>query len=693
MNRWKTKHGMLAIIFFILSLICLCSFQIVKGTIFLILACVFLVINRKKVNEENKANADNEENKKIEVSDNDKKEIIEEKSFNEESNLNKRIEIDNIDNNENNANKRKAKFYILGCILFILSLILLLYFNQFILGVIFLILSLILIFPVFNFIKFNDKTNSNEENKKIEVSDNDKKEIIEEKSFNEENNLNKEKEINNNENNTNRWITKYYMLWIVFFILFIILTYFNRLILGIIFLILTFIFLLIHLIKFNDNYKTDNEKEIDNNENNLSEEPDNSQYEISDISYTKSLDLCVFLGWFQVHRFYARLYKSAIIRLMPTVILAVISAIISISIIFSISDDSMGVAHIFAGIFIVIGIISIYNTVNFHYADIYLITRNRFKDNEGKYIVYRKNEASKNSWKKFWKKNYKVLAVIVFLPIILIPILLLLMYLFPSIYTTILDYRFIIFIIIFIFPILIIFFYFDKVVKLSDVKNDGSIRNEVSDKSLSVCLLLCLFLGGVQAHRFYAGLYTQSFGKVINKVLFGWSSWLTDLILIISGEFEDYEGKIIKNIEFDDSIMTSHKFPFFSRIIINKTIKNKEVDNNQYKISDISYTKSLFLCIFLGWFQIHRFYAGLIGSAIIRITISLLPIIATALFTWYLFVVDNWGPAGVGFLFLIVIWFGAAIFSGAIIFIMWLIDLILIAIGKFKDWKGKYIRI
>ena len=657
MNRWKTKHGMLAIIFFILSLICLCSFQIVKGTIFLILACVFLVINRKKVNEENKANADNEENKKIEVSDNDKKEIIEEKSFNEESNLNKRIEIDNIDNNENNANKRKAKFYILGCILFILSLILLLYFNQFILGVIFLILSLILMFPVFNFIKFNDKTNSNEEN------------------------------------NTNRWITKYYMLWIVFFILFIILTYFNRLILGMIFLILTFIFLLIHFIKFNDNYKTDNEKEIDNNENNLSEEPDNSQYEISDISYTKSLDLCVFLGWFQVHRFYARLYKSAIIRLMPTVILAVISAIISISIIFSISNDSMGVAHIFAGIFIVIGIISIYNTVNFHYADIYLITRNRFKDNEGKYIVYRKNEASKNSWKKFWKKNYKVLAVIVVLPIILIPILLLLMYLFPSIYTTILDYRFIIFIIIFIFPILIIFFYFDKVVKLSDVKNDGSIRNEVSDKSLSVCLLLCLFLGGVQAHRFYAGLYTQSFGKVINKVLFGWSSWLTDLILIISGEFEDYEGKIIKNIEFDDSIMTSHKFPFFSRIIINKTIKNKEVDNNQYKISDISYTKSLFLCIFLGWFQIHRFYAGLIGSAIIRITISLLPIIATALFTWYLFVVDNWGPAGVGFLFLIVIWFGAVIFSGAIIFIMWLIDLILIAIGKFKDWKGKYIRI
>ena len=657
MNRWKTKHGMLAIIFFILSLICLCSFQIVKGTIFLILACVFLVINRKKVNEENKANADNEENKKIEVSDNDKKEIIEEKSFNEESNLNKRIEIDNIDNNENNANKRKAKFYILGCILFILSLILLLYFNQFILGVIFLILSLILMFPVFNFIKFNDKTNSNEEN------------------------------------NTNRWITKYYMLWIVFFILFIILTYFNRLILGMIFLILTFIFLLIHFIKFNDNYKTDNEKEIDNNENNLSEEPDNSQYEISDISYTKSLDLCVFLGWFQVHRFYARLYKSAIIRLMSTAILAVISAIIYISIIFSISNDSMGVAHIFAGIFIVIGIISIYNTVNFHYADIYLITRNRFKDNEGKYIVYRKNEASKNSWKKFWKKNYKVLAVIVVLPIILIPILLLLMYLFPSIYTTILDYRFIIFIIIFIFPILIIFFYFDKVVKLSDVKNDGSIRNEVSDKSLSVCLLLCLFLGGVQAHRFYAGLYTQSFGKVINKVLFGWSSWLTDLILIISGEFEDYEGKIIKNIEFDDSIMTSHKFPFFSRIIINKTIKNKEVDNNQYKISDISYTKSLFLCIFLGWFQIHRFYAGLIGSAIIRITISLLPIIATALFTWYLFVVDNWGPAGVGFLFLIVIWFGAVIFSGAIIFIMWLIDLILIAIGKFKDWKGKYIRI
>ena len=60
----------------------------------------------------------------------------------------------------------------------------------------------------------------------------------------------------------------------------------------------------------------------------------------------------------------------------------------------------------------------------------------------------------------------------------------------------------------------------------------------VSQKKKATALLLCIFLGGLGMHRFYAGkigtgiLYLFTFG------LFG-IGWFIDLILIATGSFRD----------------------------------------------------------------------------------------------------------------------------------------------------------
>ena len=67
-----------------------------------------------------------------------------------------------------------------------------------------------------------------------------------------------------------------------------------------------------------------------------------------------------------------------------------------------------------------------------------------------------------------------------------------------------------------------------------------------SNKSRTVDLLLCLFLGGIGAHRFYTGyiglglLYIFTFG-ILGIGVF------VDLILIICGVYKDSFGKHLKN--------------------------------------------------------------------------------------------------------------------------------------------------
>ena len=83
----------------------------------------------------------------------------------------------------------------------------------------------------------------------------------------------------------------------------------------------------------------------------------------------------------------------------------------------------------------------------------------------------------------------------------------------------------------------------------SFVSNNEALKTDstVSEKSRTVSLLLCLFLGLVGGHRFYVG----KTGTAIVQLLLCWSGiteiWaIIDLINIICGNFTDSENKKIK---------------------------------------------------------------------------------------------------------------------------------------------------
>lgn len=68
----------------------------------------------------------------------------------------------------------------------------------------------------------------------------------------------------------------------------------------------------------------------------------------------------------------------------------------------------------------------------------------------------------------------------------------------------------------------------------------------MAKKDWLVTLLLCIFLGGIGAHRFYAGKIGT--GVLMLFTLGGFGIWsLIDLILIIAGKFKDKEGNVITN--------------------------------------------------------------------------------------------------------------------------------------------------
>ena len=67
-----------------------------------------------------------------------------------------------------------------------------------------------------------------------------------------------------------------------------------------------------------------------------------------------------------------------------------------------------------------------------------------------------------------------------------------------------------------------------------------------SDKEWLPALLLCLFAGGLGIHRFYAG--KTGTGILMLLTGGGCGIWaLIDLIMIVTGNFTDAEGRLILN--------------------------------------------------------------------------------------------------------------------------------------------------
>lgn len=68
----------------------------------------------------------------------------------------------------------------------------------------------------------------------------------------------------------------------------------------------------------------------------------------------------------------------------------------------------------------------------------------------------------------------------------------------------------------------------------------------ISEKSRTITLLLCIFLGGLGIHRFYVNKIGTGILWLLTAGCFG-IGCLVDLIMIICGSFTDKDGAVVKN--------------------------------------------------------------------------------------------------------------------------------------------------
>ena len=75
--------------------------------------------------------------------------------------------------------------------------------------------------------------------------------------------------------------------------------------------------------------------------------------------------------------------------------------------------------------------------------------------------------------------------------------------------------------------------------------NEKNTTSNTSDKNFIILLLLSIFIGGLGIDRFYLGKIGTGVLKLITLGGFGvW--WLIDLIIIVSGNMKDAEGRVVR---------------------------------------------------------------------------------------------------------------------------------------------------
>ena len=105
-------------------------------------------------------------------------------------------------------------------------------------------------------------------------------------------------------------------------------------------------------------------------------------------------------------------------------------------------------------------------------------------------------------------------------------------------------------------------------------------------KSWLATVLLCQFLGTLGVHRFYTGRIISGIFQLLTFGGFG--IWVfIDLIMIVSGDFKDQY--------------------------------NRPLDQQPVMGGSRSWVTAAFLCMFLGWLGVHRFYTGRIISGIFQL--------------------------------------------------------------------------
>ncbi len=105
-------------------------------------------------------------------------------------------------------------------------------------------------------------------------------------------------------------------------------------------------------------------------------------------------------------------------------------------------------------------------------------------------------------------------------------------------------------------------------------------------KSWIATVLLCQFFGTLGVHRFYTGRVISGIFQLLTFGGFG--IWvLVDLIMIITGDYKDSY--------------------------------NRPLDQQPVMGGSRDWTTATFLCLFLGWLGIHRFYTGHVITGVLQL--------------------------------------------------------------------------